>query len=175
MIDLSIKARLIARVLGLPAVAVVAIAALIGIGFTPMESWLKLIALLLDGSVLVASAVRIFKGGEQGPTDLEITDGPRRIAITNIPLSQAVILSRGLGIYGRRPMPRPAGVVTGNPAETANVVELASAALPENTDVAREPLQIPPGAATLSVVGGVNVRAPRRDGDPPPGEEPREE
>lgn len=162
----SFNARLAARVWGLPAVAVAAIAASAIIVFAPGPLSPKVIALIIVGVVIAALSFRIVKGGEQGTTDLEIVDGERRITIINIPLGVAqAVLGRGLNVYARRPLALPAGVIKGVPAQRSSVVELASAGLPESVEVATEPIQVPEGAAGLSIGTGAagEDREPKDD------------
>ena len=117
MIDF-LKSRLIARVGGLSVVMLGALAAFIVYAQIHLDFWLALYGLFVLSCPIFAVTYRICKGGEQGATDLEITDGQRRIAIGNIPLGIATaILTRGINLYGRQPLPRPSGIVQGNPAE----------------------------------------------------------
>jgi hypothetical protein len=147
----SIQARFFATVFGNPAVVVAALIAFVFVAYSPLEVWPKVLAFAILGSLIVGGAFRLFRGGEQGTTDLEVTPG--RLQMTNIPLSIAsAILTQGLHVYQRQlqPLPKPLGVVTGNPAESTGVSELPSAGLPDQAELAEQTIEVPPGAVPVS-------------------------
>lgn len=147
----SIQARFFATVFGNPAVVVAALIAFMFVAYISLEFWLKVFAFAILGSLIIAGAFRLFRGGEQGTTDLQVTPG--RLQMTNIPLSIAsAILTQGLHVYQRQlqPLPKPTGVVTGNPAESTGVSELASAGLPDQAELAEHMVEVPPDAVPVS-------------------------
>jgi hypothetical protein len=83
-------------------------------------------------------------GTEEGSTDLVVThDG---IRVTNIaPMMLVEVVQTALRAY-RRPLPRLVGTIRGNPALEADLIPTATASLPENVEIAEQPLE-PPGDA----------------------------
>jgi hypothetical protein len=101
----------------------------------------------------LAATYRIVKGGDQGTTDLEITDGQRKIAISNIPLGSAAILTRAINLYGRYPLPRATGVIKdgGSPADEKDLIELPSDQLSASGEIPGEKLKVPEDAVSISI------------------------
>ena len=67
----------------------------------------------------------------------------------------------------RIPLPRPEGIVKGNPAQEINAEVQQNASLPEQVEVADEPVQIPTDSASLSAISvaeaEINVRKIERE------------
>src|SRR5438552_3607273 len=89
----SINARFIAKVLGVPAVMGVAIVGFVwlttDIASADIPNWLKVTFVSLYAPVLIGVSWRLIRGGEQGPTDIVITETAetRTITLSNVPLS----------------------------------------------------------------------------------------
>ena len=135
----ELQAKLWGLVRGHSAVVIVAIIAIVFVAFSGMPDWLKLVFLLVLAPLICAGAFRMVRGTEEGPTDLVVTaDG---IRITNIvPSRLGEVLGSALRAY-RRPLPRPAGTVQGNPAKEADLVATTSAPLPEDVQVTDQSLE----------------------------------
>lgn len=145
-----LKARVSAKIWGTSVVTVTGIVGFVWLAQTPLELWLKFIGLIILGTPILSGAYRLLRGGEQGPIDLEITDGQRRLAIGNIPLGIAqLVLTRGFSVYTRQPLPRPSGIVKGNPAKRENLIEQARAGLPEQAEITEEALPVPDDAVSI--------------------------
>ncbi len=174
------SARFVAKVLGNPAVMVAAILAfpwLVQIVITPdIPNWLRLLILLLYVPILLSVGWRLCRGGEQGPTDVVVTEAAtatttsRTIVIGNLPLAHAPTeLPRAMETFAQMtPIPRPWGRVKGNPSQAAALVPDSHAALPDNAPVADEPLAIPPEAKGLAT-----PPEPPREKAPTEGEAPK--
>jgi len=103
--------------------------------------------------ILGPVAVRMCLGGEQGPTDLMIqeTTAGRIITATNVHFAGGPTKD-AIAAFERLPaVPRPFGLVHGNPAQLADVVVDAQAALPESVPVAEQPVTVPENAQGLAV------------------------
>src|SRR5262245_35347468 len=157
----SWNVRFVAKVLGMPAVFLgwVGVFGLLtgSVFHAPVLYWLKLLIIVLYAILLGALAWRICRGGEQGPTDVVITETAtsRTIAIGNLPLANAPSeLPRALRVFERlNPVPRPIGTVHGSPANPADVEEDKQATLPPHTPIAEEPLTVPEDAQGLIIKG----------------------
>ena len=144
----SLQARLLATVAGNSATVIAALVLCGFMAYLPLPDWLKLIFVLIPGAIVITGAIRLLRGGDQGTTDLEVT--PDRILMTNIPLNSAArLLGQGLDAYQRQPLPRPSGVVQGNPADEKNLITLDSAGLTDQAEVAEQELKIPEDAVAL--------------------------
>jgi len=98
-----------------------------------MGDWFKLGMGGIVCPLIWAFAFRLIRGGEQGTTDLEITD--TGLSITNIPLSvTADVLTRAIKAQQRKPLPLAAGVIEGNPAVESNLVAKPVSALTEGSE-----------------------------------------
>jgi hypothetical protein len=171
------NARFVAKVLGMPAVLLGGLGLFVLLVWVvihgPIQDWLKLLILVFYAIPgLGAIAWRICRGGEQGPTDVVITETPtsRTIAIGNLPLANAPSeLPRALRVFERlNPVPRPIGTVHGSPANPADLEEDKQAALPPHTPVAEEPLPVPEGAQGLIIKGVTDtVSVKLSDGEAP--------
>jgi hypothetical protein len=151
-----IKSRLIARAAGLPVVMLGALAAFVCFATITLDFSLAWFGLIILSCPILAATYRIVKGGDQGTTDLEITDGQRKIAISNIPLGSAGILTRAINLYGRYPLPRATGVVKegGNPADEKDLIELSSDEVSASVEVSGEGLKLPEDAVSISTNPG---------------------
>lgn len=134
-----------------PTIALVCMAV---VAFTPGEWWLRLalmgIFALGAFPAVWAWAYRVYCGGEETPTNVAITQ--EGIFIDAIPLHDVPdVIARSLSAYSRRrrPLPRPIGEVRGTPANTADLFEKATAALPETIEITEEPPKPPDDAARL--------------------------
>src|SRR2546422_9687545 len=78
------RIRVLAKVIGVPFVMVCGLAAFVVFAFAPVDDyWLRLLGFLILGTIIVASAGRIWRGGEQGTTDLEVVHGDSRLTMGN--------------------------------------------------------------------------------------------
>src|SRR5438132_6038551 len=150
------NARFVAKVLGVPAVMLGGIFSFPWLVSTVLSSnapdWLRA-SIIAAYALLILGAVgwRMCRGGEQGPTDIVIqeTAASRIITVSNVPLAsgpagQALETFRSLP-----PVPRPIGIVRGNPSVDSDLVMDAKAALPERVPVADRPLEVPAKAEGL--------------------------
>lgn len=163
--------NLLGRVQGVYVLGLAALGSLVLLSLTLISERLMLCGFGLILLLILAVCWRVVRGGDQGTTDLEITrDGVR---MTNIRLGvSTLVLQRALGVYLEQqqvqlPMPKPVGVVTGNPSAEDAVIALSSAELPQNVPVAEEPLQIPRDAQGLSVNLRDNVTVTDEQGKAP--------
>ena len=150
MISSSLLTQIRGWVRGLSVVAIFAMTCFVFVAFAPIPNWLKLGTLSVFAWPVLASAWRGFRGGEEGPFNLELTQESLRLL--NIPQSVAAPLTEGaLRSYtrSRHPMPRPAGTVKGNPADDANLIADETASLPLSIQVSDKALALPQDAAKL--------------------------
>lgn len=148
------SARLVATVLGVPAVMAVGLIAFVwlvlGLVRAEAPTWLRLVMFAPFAFVPVAVSWRLIRGGEQGPTNVEMiqTLAERRMTISNVPLFDvARAVAQVMGAFRRAPLPRPVGRVVGSPAIASAVVPDPTATLPEGTPVAEESPALPEDAA----------------------------
>lgn len=143
--------QVIAKVLGNPALMVCALLVFGWIVRTvvgaEIPNWLRVLILgIFAVPMLGAIAWRLIRGGEQGSTDIMITEtsASRTIMIGNLPLAHAPTeLQRAMETFARMsPVPRPTGRVTGNPADAHAVI---LEAVPVD-----QPTPLPAGAKGLS-------------------------
>lgn len=152
MID-SAKIRLIAKVAGHPAITVIAIITLPFIAYSPIPTLLKLLGFIILSSPIAAMTYRMIKGGGEGGTNFTMKLGQNELTVENIPLPLAEsVLLRGMRLYKSEPLPRPQGRIKGNPFDESSREALEGVSLPENVEVASEPIQIPSDASSLSAV-----------------------
>src|SRR5260370_38912779 len=151
----------LSRVPGVYVLGLGALVALVLLGVFGTSDLVSLCGFGIVFIMVLAIAWRVVRGGDQGTTDVQVTrDG---VQITNIPLNSAAeILRRALGVYIEQhhlplPMPKPVGIVTGNPSEAVAVHALPSAELPKDVIVAEDVLPIPADAREVSI--GVAGRA----------------
>ena len=156
----SVQIRLLGSVIGNPAIVIAAIGAVVYIAYFKLEFWSSFAAFVILAPLIIAGAFRLWRGGEQGAIDLVITQ--EGVHMSNIPLSVASdVLRQGLNVYRRqtKPLPMPAGVVQGNPAETTGVIELPSAGLPETPEIAEHPLKVPAEAVAAANIQPTVVKS----------------
>src|SRR5262252_5893161 len=123
----SWNARFIAKVLGIPAVMGVGILAFVGLAAVVLRAdvpnGMKYFVLSLFGlPVLGSIAWRMCVGGEQGPTDIVIqeTAGARTVTATNVHFAGGPTREALAAFERMPPVPRPVGIVRGNPASAAD-------------------------------------------------------
>src|SRR3989454_12336160 len=130
------RIRVLAKVIGVPFVMVCGLAAFVVFAFAPVDDyWLRLLGFLILGTIIVASAGRIWRGGEQGTTDLEVVHGESRLTMGDIPLAAAAaMLTRAIFAFSRRPLAEPSGILRGTPAVSEYLIGASDAALPQEAE-----------------------------------------
>jgi hypothetical protein len=118
-----IQARLIARVVGVPAVLLGTLWTFVRLAYAPIPDWLKLIAFILIAALFMLLGLRMYYGSDQGGTDVHVDLGDRKYSAVNVPLAAISILDRALSAWARRrPLPPARGRVEGTPALERNLI-----------------------------------------------------
>jgi len=145
----GLTARATIKAVWTAAVLTVALGTLYGIASLTLDPWwMKLVLAAPSAALIVAGALWVLSGGEQG-THIEVVDGNRRVSITNANVFARSLTRAVLDAFERAPLPLPAGRVRGgNPADLGSLVEEPTA-LPDNVPVADAVIDVPPDAARL--------------------------
>lgn len=133
----------------IPIFAIVALVLVTSISTS--DWWLKLVVILLLGIPIATFALRMIRGTEEGSTDIEYIRGDTTFRLYGLP--QAALLTtieyvlENLARAPRRPLPRPAGEIRGNPAVDSDLVENATVSLPTGVEITDTPSPPPVGAS----------------------------
>ena len=154
MIQYSFWAKVIGSIRGHSVVAVCAIAGLVILARISLPDWLKLICIFIVALPIIASSFRAVRGTEEGSTDLVIT--PEMFNLSNIPQAVFSKTMEAIGLVAlqtltrsRHAMPRPAGIVRGNPAIDADLIVDSKATLPKNVEVVDQSPEPPADVAAI--------------------------
>ena len=113
--------------------------------------WLKLVVILLLGIPIVIFAIRMIRGTEEGSTDIEYVRGDTAFRLYGLPqaalLTTVAYVLESLAGARRRPLPRPAGKIKGNPAVDSDLVEDATVSVPTGVEITDIPPPLPVGTS----------------------------
>lgn len=138
MIPLILRAQVVAKAVGLPAVMIVALLAVVLIASMKDDTVVRIAALCPITIVLLAAAWRMLRGTDHGSTDIAMTR--EGFFASNIPLADfGGALKQMLSAYRRQPLPQPIGVVEGSAADTASLHERRIALPPHVETATAEP------------------------------------